>query len=320
LQEYRDHGLSARIALIKFFVEQAFQNLKTYNFLEEEEKKLDLTNNQKLSLLQIGATSHMMMLIEDMATIFTTFKENNWDYYKYLDNKDEDLGKIIGYFYNNIDDLKNEEIRNILGYANPSDLLDFTESDKDFLRSIIQRNTDTMQYFLQKIRRFWIGHIGIFRRYKHAGFPISLGQKLPKDDPYFGKTFNFVSLVTTSKENMSDEITLIPFSQKALESYLTLLDEISVLFFFVLERNLIKIERKLSGTIPTPQDNFSKRFTKKEIKRLGKIYEKFMEDHELEEKTLHASITPKGLYPVWYTHLDILSESYIDLAEKKIKM
>jgi len=26
------------------------------------------------------------------------------------------------------------------------------------------------------------------------------------------------------------------------------------------------------------------------------------------------------LYPVWYTHLDILSESYIDLAEKKIKM
>jgi len=101
------------------------------------------------------------------------------------------LGEVIGKFYNNIDDLEDDEIRNILDYVDPSTLSEITESDKDFLRSIIAKNTDTMKYFLQKVRRFWVSHIGIFRRYKHAGFPISLGQKIPKGDPYFEKKIQF---------------------------------------------------------------------------------------------------------------------------------
>ena len=319
LKEFREHGIPSRVVLVKFFLDQIFENLKTYTFSEEKERPLDLTNNQKLSLLQLGASSHLMILIEDMATMFTAFKQNDWDYYKYLDNKEKDLGQVIGHFYNNIDSLKDEEIRNILGYANPSDL-DITESDRDFLRSIIKRNIDTMRYFLHKIQRFWTSHIKIFRRYKHAGFPIMLGQKIPSDDPYFGKKFSSVSIAITSKENMADEVTLMPFSRKALESYKTILDEISVMFYFILERNSIKLERKLSGIIPTPRDNFSKRFTKKEIKRLDKTYKIFMEKHKLDQTSLHIQTMPQGLYPVWYTHLDILSESYIDLAEKKIKM
>lgn len=320
LKEYREHGLPARISLVKFFLDQNFASLKTYDFSEEGEKKFDLTSRQKLSLLQIGAISHMMMLVEDMAAMFTAFKQNDWDYYKYLDSKEEDLGKVVGKFYNNIDNLTYEEIKNIQGYINPGELSEFTESDRDFLRSIMQKNIETTRYFLQKVRRFWAGHIRVFRRYKHGGFPIFLGQKIPEDDPYFGKKFDFVSMATTSKESLSDEVTLIPFSQKALQSYLTLLEEISIMFYFVLERNSLKIERKLSGVIPTPQDNFASRFTKNEIKRLEKTYKKFIEMHPLKQETFHVRTMPKGLYPTWYTHLDYLSKSYIDLAEEKVKM
>lgn len=321
MQEYRDHGLPARVAMINFFLDNTSDEAKKIDLSkDEEEKKLDLTNRQKLSLLQVGTTAHIMMLIEDMATIFTSFKNEDGNYYKYLDSKEEDLGEIIGKFYNGIEDLSGEELRKILGYVDPKKLMEYTESDKDFLLSIIQKNEFTFRYFLKKVQRFWSGHIGIFRRYKHAGLPIFLGQKIPKGDSLFGNKFDFVSLATTSKENISEEITLIPFSLEALNSYHTLVGEIAGVFFYILERNLIKMERKLHGIVPTPKDGFDKRLTKKEIKRLEKLYRRFLDEHPVEQENFHATTMPKGMYPVWYTHLDYLSKSYIDLANEKINM
>lgn len=319
LQEYHRHGLPARMAVVKFFLEQLQENLDKYiPNKSDKELEFDLNNKQKLSLLQIGTISHLMLLIEDIATIFTAFKSGEWDYYKYLDKKEEDdLGAIIGKFYSNIDDLKDDEIRFILGYIDPKNLQNSTESEKDFLRSIIKKNIHSMRYFLIKANVFWGSHINVFRRYKHAGFPIMLGLNVPENDFVLGEKFDFVSLVSTAKGDLAEEVTIIPFSKKSIESYQTFLEEIFVILFFVIESNLIKIERDLEGVIPNPNESFSKRLTKNERKKLRKIYGAFMNSNQPHQSEFHAQANPQGVYPTWYVHLDTYSKSSIDLAIEK---
>lgn len=318
LQEYHRHGMPARVGIVKFFLDQINDNLKTYNPKQiEKERKFDLNNKQKLGLLQIGTISHLMLLIEDIATLFTAFKNNEWNYYEYLDRKgDEDLGVIISNFYLHIDELKDEDIRLVLGYANPRKL-NYNESDKDFLSSIIQKNIHSMRYFLVKASVFWRSHIGVFRRYKHAGFPILLGLPIPTNDSVLKKKFDFTSLALTSKENIGEEVTVIPFSQKALESYQTFLEEMFIVLYSVLENNLIKIERKLDGSIPNPIELFTKRLTKKELKRLTKIHSEFLKSTAPEKLEYKAHGEPQGVYPTWYVYLDTYVKSSIDLAIEK---
>lgn len=316
LQEYHQYGMPARVELVKFFLKQLREQLKTYNpKLSVSEEKFALNNKQKLSLLQIGTISHLMMLIEDVAIIFTAFKNNDWDYYKYLDGKgEEDLGSIIGKFYSNVDALKDDDIRFMLGYLDPKNLENSTESEKDFLRFIIQKDIKSMRYFLGKSSVFWSSHIAVFRRYKHAGFPMIMGIPVPKNDDMLRTKFDFMTLVSTAKKDFVDEVTVIPFSNKAINSYQVFLEDLFLILYCVLESNLIKLGRKLDGTIPNPNELFGKRLTKKQRKRLGLIYSDFLKSTMPKEPVLHVRANSKGLYHAWYVDLDTYEKSSMDLA------
>lgn len=319
LQNYHKHGMSARVGLVKFFLEQLQENLQRYNpNSSDPEVKFTLNNKQKLALLQIGAIAHLMLLIEDVAVLFTSFKNNNPNYYEYLDRKGEDdLGAIIGKFYLGVDKLEDKEIQQILGYIEPKNLTNSNESEKDFLRFIIKKNIKSMRYFLIKSSVFWSSHIAIFRRYKHAGFPIMMGVPIPKSDSILKKNFDFTTIASTSKNELAEEVTLIPFSKEAIESYQVFMEELFLVLYHVIESNLIKIERKLEGTIPNPNDMLGKRLTKKERKRLTPIHSNFLKSDIPKENKYHAQANPKGFYPAWYVHLDTYKKSSIDLALEK---
>lgn len=319
LQEYHRHGMPARVGMVKFFLEQLQENLKTYNpQLPDPEEKFNLNRKQKLALLQIGVIAHLMLLIEDVAALFTAFKSNDPNYYKLLDRKEEeDLGVIIGKFYLDVDKLEDKEIQQILGYVDPKNLKNSDESEKDFLRFIIRKNIQSMRYFLIKSSVFWSSHIGVFRRYKHAGFPIVMGLPIPENDSVLKKNFDFTTFVLTSKEKIAEEVTIIPFSKKSVESYRVFLEDLFLVLYHVIESNLIKVERKLEGTIPNPNDMLGKRLTKKERKRLGKIHSDFEKSTMPKESTFHAQADPNGIYPTWYVHLDTYEKSSMDLAIEK---
>lgn len=319
LQDYHRHGMPARVGMVKFFLEQLQKNLKTYNSkLPDPEKKFNLNNKQKLALLQIGAIAHLMLLIEDVAALFTAFKSNNSNYYKLLDKKGEDdLGAIIAKFYLGVDKLEDKEIQQILGYVDPKNLEKSDESEKDFLRFIIKKNIRSMRYFLIKSSVFWSSHIGVFRRYKHAGFPIVMGLPIPENDTVLKKKFDFTTFALTSKKELVEEVTVIPFSKKSVESYRVFLEDLFLVLYHVLESNLMKVERKLEGTIPNPNDMLGKRLTKKERKRLMPIYSDFLKSTIPEEVAFHAQADPNGIYPTWYVHLDTYAKSSMDLAIEK---
>jgi len=319
LQEYHRHGMPARVGIVKFFIEQIEQNLKTYNpNLPDPEEKFNLNNKQRLASLQIGTIAHLMLIIEDVAALFTAFKNNDPNYYKLLDRKGEDdLGNIIGKFYLGVDKFEDEEIQEILGYVDPKNLKNSDESEKDFLRFIIKKNIQTMRYFLTKSSVFWSSHITIFRRYKHAVFPIVMGLPIPENDDVLKNNFDFTTFALTSKEEIAEEVTVIPFSKKAIDSYQAFMQDLFLMLYHVLENNLMKIERKLEGVIPNPNDTLGKRLTKKERKRLGKIYDDFQKSTIPETLAFHAQAKPQGVYPTWYVHLDTYEKSSIDLAIEK---
>lgn len=317
LQMYLMHGMPARVGLVNFFLNQLQKNQRGHNLkLSVREEKFTHDHNNISAVLQIGAISHLMMLIEDVATIFTAIKNNDLDYYKYLDGKgDENLGSIIGKFYSNVDKLKDDDIRFMLGYLDPKNLKNSTESEKDFLRFIIQKNIKLMRYFLVKSGVFWSSHIDVFRRYKHAGFPMVMGMPISKNDSVSGTKFDFKTLVFTAKKNPMGEITVIPFSNKAIKSYQVFLEELSLVLRHALKNKLIKLERKIDGTIPN--ELFGELLTKKERKRLDLIHSNFLKSTMPKESVFPAQAAFKEFYPAWYFHLDTYEKSSMDLTTEK---
>lgn len=91
----------------------------------------------------------------------------------------------------------------------------------------------------------------------HAGFPFFLGMDIPKDDPDLQK-FDFVSMALTSRDNMTDEVTLFPFSAMVIDSYKNLIEDIVLFLSSMVNSRLMTIERKISGVLPSSMDHFTK--------------------------------------------------------------
>jgi len=316
LQDYHKRGLAGRLGLIQHFIDAIIKNLEG-KIEEIPDERFGLGSDQKNAMLQLGIISHLMMLTEDIAVFCTSFIKNESDYYKYLDKKeDEDLGKIIYDFYDKVDDLTNDKIRKILCYIHPDKYKFENEDQKNVYTSILLKNIKFVRYFLVKTSVFYKSHFKIFRRYKHAGFPVLLASKISKDDELLYGKFDFVSFAFTSKIDVTEEITTLPFSKNAVKSYQNYSFDIYLFLRTIINSRLISIERKIDGIFPYYDDYFSKQLSKDEKEKLEKIWKDFEKKNPI-SGSLHSLINPKGEYTAWYVNLDTYVKPTIELVKKQ---
>ena len=317
LQDYHRRRLHGRLGIIEFFLEQLENNLENGEREKIPEDKIGLDFNGKMAILQIGAISHIMMLIEDLAVFCISFIKNDPDYYRYLDSKGNDeLGKIIHDFFTNIDSLKVDDCRKILSLVNPEEHEFESEKEEMVFLSTLTKAILILKTFLVKTSVFRESHIEIFRRYKHATLPIFLGNDMSADITEY-KEFDFVSFVISSKENPEEEMVSLPFSSDVIQSYRNMMLDIYFVLGTILNSRLIIMERHISGMVPYSNDYFSETYTDEEKTILKKMMEKFEENTMPDEKEFHARISPFAKFPAWYIHLDLYKKSNKDIIKEK---
>lgn len=317
LQDYHRRRLHGRLGIIEFFLEQLEKNLQNEKREKISENKSGLDFNGKMAILQIGAISHIMMLIEDLAVFCISFIKNDPDYYRYLDSKgDDELGKIIYHFFTNIDSLKVEDCRKMLSLVNPDEHEFESEKEEKVFLSTLTKAILILKTFLVKTSVFRESHIEIFRRYKHATLPIFLGDNLSVDVKEY-KEFDFVSFAISSKENPEKEMVSLPFSRDVIQSYRNMMLDIYFVLGTILNSRLIIMERNISGMVPYSNDYFSENYTYEEKVILKKMMERFEENTIPDVKGFHAEITPLAKFTAWYIHLNLYKKSNKDIIKEK---
>lgn len=303
LREYHTHGLYSRVGVVNLFIDNMRRNLETQENPSNQE--FGLNPNQMTATLQVGAVSHIMMLIEDIAIFCLSFLNEDIDFYQYLDRKgNDDLGRIIDTFYKKIDFLSDDEFRKILSYINSEEYTFKNKNDKEFIISLMSKNIHVVKRFLIKSLVFRDSHIGIFRRYKHAGFPIFLGSEIPQNDNILYGKFDFVSFALTSTTTMGNEVTTLPFSKKALESYENFLVDIFIFLDVILNAKVQSIARKTVGVLPSHRDYFNRKLSHQEKIWIEKLGGEFEEKNPIPNNTWQTDFEPQAKYPAWYLHLD----------------
>jgi len=303
LKHYYHKGMFARAAIIDHFINQIRENLQKKDRIIQHQE-FGLNDDEVISIFQLAIIAHIMMFIEDMTVICQSIKEGKIDYYKFLDKSgDEDLGILIRKFYEEIEKISDQDLSKILSYSDLDSFEFVNGGDKEIVSKIIKLILKKTRIFFNKISLFRENHIKIFRRYKHAGFPILLAQKIPTPADLY-KNFEFASLGLTSTEKLEQELNAIPFSPKAIDSYENLKKDIMSFLGTVITFKMICIERNVNGLIPNSKNLFSLNLASSEISILDKVWQKFESKHPLQNggTTINAKFMTQFLN--WYVDLD----------------
>jgi len=307
LKRYHRKGIYARMALIQSFLNEIERIIKKSE-KDIEIKRFKLNDDEVLSVLQIGIVSHIMMFIEDLGLLCKGNLSNDINFYKNLDaNKENDLGMIIGNFFKSVNRVSDNELKKILGYTELENFAEFLEGNEKLTSNLIEKNLSLTREFFERVSRFRNDHIAMFRRYKHAGFPIILRTNIPEKQQHYNN-FEFMSIAFTSKE-LEKEVTAIPFSYKAVKSYESISKDIFTFLGNIILAKLISIERRISGgIIPTPYDQFNAKYTKDEKNKLDIIWKNIEKKHPQITSDIGIEIEPDIKYLEWYKNLESFSK------------
>ena len=303
LKHYMHKGVFARTKIIKQLIED-LRNVENKENYDSKPREGGLNDDEIISAYQIAIISHIMMFIEDVAAISKSISEGKVEYYSYLDKEDdEDLGKVIGLFYGSIIKAPDESFRAMLSYSDLKNFEFANESQKIIIENIIKKIIENVRKFFIKVALFRQNHQKIFRRYKHAGFPILLTQKIPDVMKEY-VSYSFVAVGITSRENIAEELVPIPYSKKAIQSYEIITSEILSFLGIISSFKTICIERKVSGIIPNIINTFGVKLTEEENQVLKQVWENFETKHPFDSKKSTFGIATKSEILKWYTEID----------------
>lgn len=252
LKLYLDYSFSARGLLIKFAFKMLEQMTasKPFEFEGEKTSFSDQEIPSIQSMLQIDIISKIMMYIEDLIILLEGIREYNINYYKLLDKRNEDdveLGQRIRQFFNNKENFTFENWRTMLSYVKPEEI---NSNHRPIITKLINLNIEGFKEFLNDIEIFRQSHIGVFRRYKHAGFPFKPGYVSQQPYPFTSTMFESYSMILTGANPLVDIIPL-PFSKDVIESYRILLPSLQGKIMDIVQSRIQCIRRRVEGIIPS---------------------------------------------------------------------
>jgi len=307
-KHYYHKGIFARAGIITHLIAHLRENLQKENRITQHQE-VGLNDNEVVAVLQLAIIAHIMMFIEDLAVICQSIKDGKIEYYNFLDKSgDEDLGNFIRKFYEETKNATDQDLAKILSLTD-LDSFEFilNGEEKQTVSRIIQQMLEKTRIFFDKVILFRENHIEVFRRYKHAGFPILLAQPMPTPSEY--KKFESVSLGLTSRGRLGEELTAIPYSSKAIDSYENLEKDIFAFFGTVITFKMLCYERNVDGLIPNSKSLFGLKLTYSEISILDKIWGRFELKHPFEgEKTTQIGVKSMMEFLHWYVDLDNTSK------------
>lgn len=311
-KHYYHKGIFARAGMIIHLIDHLRENLQKENRITQHQE-MGLNDNETVAFLQLAIIAHIMMFIEDLAVICQSIKDGKIEYYNFLDKSgDEDLGVFIRKFYEGIQIASDQDLCKILSFTD-LDSFEFVKDDeKEIVSKIIKQMLEKTKTFFNKIILFRENHIKIFRRYKHAGFPILLAQPFPTSSDLY-KNFESVSLGLTSRDALGKELTAIPYSSKAIDSYENLEKDIVAFFGTLITYKFICYERNVNGLIPNSKSLFGLKLPASEIAILDEVWKRFESKHPLEgDSKTQIGLDSMTEFLHWYVDLDNTSKRVLN--------
>ena len=191
----------------------------------------------------------------------------------------------------------------MLSYLKPEDT---SPNHKAVISKLINMNIEWFREFLNYVEIFRQTHIGIFRRYKHAGFPFRPGYVSQQPYPFTSKSFESYSMILTGASPLIDIIPL-PFSNDVTESYRILLPSLQSMIVDIVQNRIQCIRRRIEGIIPpkfyAPPDTFSEDETMELISAI-KLHNDQSPNRAYDD-VYDFQITPDNVRDMtWYIDLD----------------
>ncbi|MGI0015894.1 MAG: hypothetical protein ACREBU_20945, partial [Nitrososphaera sp.] len=189
-------------------------------------------------------------------------------------------------------------------YVEPSTLIGNPAQNE--IERRIASNIEEVKKLLIWIRKFRKTHQQIFRRYKHAGFPVFLYLHSKEPYPKSSKTFPLYSMIPAGKD--SSESYPLPYSDEVIESYKCLIPTIKQLLFDIVENKLACLERGIDRIIPF--EDYTPESTSEEDKSImSEALNNFYKNNPVRARV--STFKFGGKYPdwfdmSWYSELDYI--------------
>ena len=117
------------------------------------------------------------------------------------------------------------------------------------IRKLIETNVEAVKRILVIVRNFRNAHAQIYRRYKHAGFPILPNYTLLKPYGNTSKKFDSYCLVF-SEDDPFERVSPLPYSGDVIKLYSILIQGIQTLLTDLVTNKLESIKRQTEGVLP----------------------------------------------------------------------
>ena len=241
-------SLYARGMLLQFLFDD-LKKIKPDTVLQIDGNEINLTKNNVYylrSAMQTDIISKIMIYVEDLIIFSVSMLEPDKNYYRLLDKKSPDVGNRVTEFFDDLDELSDGDARTILSHDYPNNS-DFDPDEIKLVNEIIQENIQQFKQNLKLISEFRDGHIQMFRRYKHAGWPSVFGVQLQQ--PSSSKTFDSYTIIPVDSDPLND-VVLLPYSNDVIQRYKKMIIILRQTITPVVKNRIGSINRQTTGIIP----------------------------------------------------------------------
>jgi len=217
------------------------------------------------------------MYLEDLVIILEAILKTDGDYYGLLDRdiiEDLDVGNRIKKFFEDKDNFSMANWRKILSYISPSN----QTRHSDVIAKLIELNIVAFKDFINSMQIFGETHHPIFKRYKHAGFPIKPGFLSELPYPLTSRKFDSFSMVFVGKNPLIDVIPL-PYAEDVIESYRILVPTLQRMIRDVVQNKIACIRRRANGFVPCVSYASPSTFTPEENSEIELAIEEYNQQH-----------------------------------------
>ena len=261
-------------------------------------------------MIQHEIIAKIMIYIEDLAIISESLLRGV-NYYTLLDEKEtseetseetSDVGDILEEFFKNIDHLSENDFAKIMSLGKPQDYA-ADDEEKQLLKKALKFEKEEFLKVFKKINDFGIEHHKVFRRYKHAGFPMIPGFPTHKSLPDYLNSES-VSFVFVNK-NPFNEPRVLPFSDKVLNMYGIMIKGIQSILTDVINNKISELKQRKK--YPPICWHTAFKFSPEERKKFETILQRHNESNPPININHHIDLTTTKKSE-WYSNLDNLLE------------